>query len=73
MTSTASLRAMDTTCGFASANFAKRAVAQSLAREYGKLGVHVFHAVIDGVVDRPQEARSYMPGKPDGSSSSRRM
>ena len=32
---------------------AKRAVAQSAAREFGPRGIHVAHAVIDGVVDNP--------------------
>ena len=31
--------------------FAVRAMAQSLAREYGPKGVHVGHAVMDGVID----------------------
>ena len=34
--------------------FALRALAQSLAREYGPKGVHVAHAVIDGVIDIPR-------------------
>ncbi len=33
--------------------FALRAMAQSLAREMGPKGVHVSHAVIDGVIDTP--------------------
>ena len=33
---------------------ALRAMAQSLAREYGPKGVHVAHAVIDGVIDTPR-------------------
>ena len=28
-----------------------RALAQSLAREFGPKGVHVAHAIIDGVID----------------------
>ena len=34
--------------------FALRAMAQSLAREFGPQGVHVAHAVIDGVIDIPR-------------------
>ena len=30
-----------------------RALAQSLAREFGPKGVHVSHAIIDGVIDIP--------------------
>lgn len=35
---------------FASSKFALRGLAQSLAREYGPKGIHVAHAVIDGVI-----------------------
>ena len=31
-----------------------RAVGQSLAREFGPQGVHVAHAIIDGVIDIPR-------------------
>lgn len=30
-----------------------RAVSQSLAREFGPQGVHVAHAMIDGLIDTP--------------------
>ena len=36
---------------FATGKFAMRALAQSLAREFGPKGVHVVHAIIDGVID----------------------
>ena len=36
---------------FATGKFAMRALAQSLAREFGPQGVHVNHAIIDGVID----------------------
>jgi NAD(P)-dependent dehydrogenase (short-subunit alcohol dehydrogenase family) len=36
---------------FATGKFAMRALAQSLAREFGPQGIHVAHAVIDGVID----------------------
>ena len=36
---------------FASGKFAMRALCQSLAREFGPKGVHVTHAIIDGVID----------------------
>jgi len=39
---------------FASAKFALRGLAQSLAREYGPKGVHVAHIVLDGLIDEPQ-------------------
>jgi len=31
-----------------------RALAQSLAREFGPQGVHVSHTIIDGVIDIPR-------------------
>lgn len=33
--------------------FARRAIAQSLAREFGPQGLHVAHVVIDGMIDTP--------------------
>ena len=39
---------------FAAGKFAVRALAQSLAREFGPQGVHVSHAIIDGVIDIPR-------------------
>lgn len=35
----------------ASASFARRALAQSLAKEFGPLGVHVAHVIVDGLID----------------------
>ena len=35
---------------FASAKFALRGLAQSLARAYGPQGVHIAHVIIDGVI-----------------------
>lgn len=51
---TASLRGAAKFAAFASAKFALRGLAQSLAREVGPLGVHVAHVVVDGLVDAPQ-------------------
>lgn len=39
---------------FAAGKFALRALGQSLAREFGPQGVHVAHAIIDGVIDTPR-------------------
>jgi hypothetical protein len=39
---------------FASGKFALRATGQSLAREFGPKGVHIAHAIIDGVIDIPR-------------------
>ena len=48
---TASLRGRDGFSAFAAAKAGLRAVAQSMARELGPLGVHVAHIVIDGPMD----------------------
>jgi NAD(P)-dependent dehydrogenase (short-subunit alcohol dehydrogenase family) len=39
---------------FATGKWALRALSQSLAREFGPQGVHVSHAIIDGVIDIPR-------------------
>jgi NAD(P)-dependent dehydrogenase (short-subunit alcohol dehydrogenase family) len=51
---TASLKGSATFAAFASGKFALRALAQSLAREFGPQGVHVSHTIIDGVIDIPR-------------------
>jgi NAD(P)-dependent dehydrogenase (short-subunit alcohol dehydrogenase family) len=48
---TASVRGRDGFSAFAAAKHGLRAVAQSMARELGPLGIHVGHVVIDGAVD----------------------
>ncbi|UVE18231.1 SDR family oxidoreductase [Pseudomonas sp. LS44] len=48
---TASLRGRAGFAAFASAKFALRALAQSMARELGPQGIHVAHPVIDGAID----------------------
>ncbi|KAJ9604161.1 hypothetical protein H2200_011684 [Cladophialophora chaetospira] len=48
---TAALKASATFLTFAAGKFAVRAIAQSLAREFGPKGIHVAHAIIDGVID----------------------
>lgn len=48
---TASVKGSALFAAFAPMKFALRALAQSLAREMGPKGVHVAHAVIDGVID----------------------
>ncbi|CTQ54347.1 putative oxidoreductase [Roseibium album] len=48
---TASTRGSARFSAFASAKFALRGLAQSLAREYGPQGIHVAHIVIDGLID----------------------
>ena len=50
---------------FATGKFAKRALAQSLAREFGPKGIHVAHAVIDGVIDIPRTKEWKVSDLPD--------
>jgi NAD(P)-dependent dehydrogenase (short-subunit alcohol dehydrogenase family) len=48
---TASLRGGANFAAFATAKHGLRALAQSMARELGPLGVHVGHVVVDGAID----------------------
>lgn len=48
---TASLRGGARFSAFASAKFALRGLTQSLAREFQSAGVHVCHAILDGIID----------------------
>ena len=50
---TASVRGGAGYAAFAGAKHALRALAQSMARELGPLGIHVAHVVIDGAIDTP--------------------
>ena len=56
---TASVRGGAGFSAFSSAMMAKRAVAQSAARELGPRGVHVAHVVVDGVVDNPNTEKFF--------------
>ena len=51
---TASLRGGAKFSAFASAKFALRGLAQSLAREFQPSGIHVVHAILDGIIDTQQ-------------------
>jgi NAD(P)-dependent dehydrogenase (short-subunit alcohol dehydrogenase family) len=55
----AALRGNAKFAAFASAKFALRGLAQSLAREYGAAGIHVAHVVLDGLVDGPQTEQRF--------------
>jgi len=57
---TASLRARPPFTAFAAAKAGVRALAQGMAREFGPQGIHVVHAIIDGVIDG-ERARSQFP------------
>jgi len=64
---TASRRGAAKFAAFASAKFALRGLAQSLAREYGPQGIHVAHVLLDGLIDEPQSVQRF------GTSESGRM
>lgn len=59
---TASLRGSAQFAALAASKFALRALAQSLAREFGPRGIHVAHLVIDGAIDTPQTDARF-PGR----------
>ena len=56
---TASLRAKPPFTAFASAKAALRALAQGLAREFSPEGIHVVHAIIDGVINGDRAERQF--------------
>ncbi|KAL3481270.1 hypothetical protein BJX99DRAFT_181685 [Aspergillus californicus] len=65
---TASIKGSANFSAFATGKFALRALAQSLAREFGPKGVHVSHVIIDGVIDIPRTkewANEHEDGKLD--------
>jgi len=63
---TASLRGGAYLSSFAHACAAKRATAQSIAREFGPKGVHVAHVIIDGVIDIPRTKEYDVNGGVEG-------
>jgi NAD(P)-dependent dehydrogenase (short-subunit alcohol dehydrogenase family) len=56
---TASIRGREGFAAFASAKFALRALAQSMARELGPQGIHVAHTIIDGAIDTEWIAKNF--------------
>ena len=48
---------------FAHGKWALRAMAQSVAREFAPKGIHVAHAIIDGVIDIPR-TKHYLKDQP---------
>ena len=50
---TASIRGAEGYAAFAGAKHGLRSLAQSMAREFGRQGLHVVHPVIDGPIDTP--------------------
>jgi len=62
---TSSWRGLPQTAGFAPGKFASRGLAQSLARDLGPKGVHVFHVVVDGGVHSPQDSTAHPQMPPE--------
>jgi NAD(P)-dependent dehydrogenase (short-subunit alcohol dehydrogenase family) len=60
---TASVKANAQMSSFASAKFAMRALATSIAKEFAPKGLHVAHAIIDGVIDIPR-TREWLKDQP---------
>ena len=56
---TASIRGGAGFSAFASAKFALRALAQSMARELGPQNIHVVHSIIDGAIDTQWIAQNF--------------
>ncbi len=50
---TASIRGAAEFAAFAASKSGLRALAQSMAREFGPQGIHVAHVVVDGLIDTP--------------------
>ena len=50
---TASIRGAEEFAAFAASKAGLRAMAQSMAREFGPKGIHVAHVVVDGLIDTP--------------------
>ncbi len=66
---TAGMKGSALCASFAAGKFAMRATGQSLAREFGPQGVHVAHAIIDGVINTPKYQKmawTCNEGKEDG-------
>jgi NAD(P)-dependent dehydrogenase (short-subunit alcohol dehydrogenase family) len=61
---TAGIRGGAKFSAFASAKFALRGLAQSLAREFGPVGVHVAHLVLDGLIDEVQTEQRFGTSSP---------
>lgn len=50
---------------FSTGKYALRALSQSLGKEFGPKGVHVAHAIIDGVIDIPRTKEWMKDAGPD--------
>ena len=63
---TASVKANAQVAAFASGKWALRALSNSVAREFAPQGVHVAHAIIDGVIDIPKTKEWLKDMPPEG-------
>ncbi len=61
---TASMRGSAKFAALATGKFGLRALAQSMAREFGPQGVHVGHVIVDGQINTPR-VREMSPGRDD--------
>ena len=59
---TAALRGSARFSALAVGRFGLRALAQSMAREFGPQGIHVSHVIVDGQIDTPR-VREMSPGR----------
>src|SRR3546814_17483203 len=64
---TASLRGSARFANLASPKFALRAIAPSMARELGPLGVHVAHVIVAGQILAPSKQQRFDERGPDNS------
>jgi len=62
---TASVKANALMSSFNTGKYALRALSSSLAKEFGPKGVHVSHAIIDGVIDIPRTKEWLKDAGPD--------
>ena len=62
---TASVKSNALMSSFSTGKYALRALSQSLGKEFGPQGVHVAHAVIDGVIDIPRTKEWLKDAGPD--------
>ncbi len=60
---TAALRGSANMTAFAVGKFSQRALAQSMAKEFGPQGIHVVHVIIDGYIATPIVLKHF-PDKP---------
>ena len=58
---TSSVRGRDGAVGFSAAKFAVRGLAESMARELGPHGIHVAHAVVDGMISDDEDDETLHP------------